>query len=145
MSVCTGDFGTSARHLPRKRNTKVVNTRHLQNHQASKHRNLQACTALRPYAEISRLNTVDKEQASRRGARWDVERECRETKVLSHRNGDVSVYRRLRHEREAAYRASAFTKVANTWHLKTINHPHIETGGRTRRYAPTAQAQHQSG
>jgi hypothetical protein len=39
--------------------------------------------------------------AEQRDAWWDVEREGRETKVLASNVSGASVYRRLRHEREA--------------------------------------------
>ena len=46
------DTATTQAHLPKSRNNKVANTRHLQIHQPSKHRNARADTAVRPYAEI---------------------------------------------------------------------------------------------
>ena len=141
--VTSGDLGTYAMHPPRKRNTKVANTRHLQNHQPTTCRNARADTAtsahtrgihrasatprsLTPciYKTINHPNietrgrtqrsaptwrflldptlpVIQYRKTSQRAAWWDVERECRETKVLSHRSADVSVYRRLRHECEA--------------------------------------------
>ena len=63
---------------------------------------MRADTAVRPYAELVNITqTTPNKTAEQRDARWDVEREGRETKVLASDVNGASVYRRLRHKREA--------------------------------------------
>ncbi len=63
---------------------------------------MRADTAVRPYAELVNItSTTSNKPADQRDAMWDVEREGRETKVLASNVSGASVYRRLRHEREA--------------------------------------------
>ena len=58
--------------------------------------------AVRPYAEFVNVTKITSTKpAVQRDARWDVKREGRETKVLASDVSGASVYRRLRHEREA--------------------------------------------
>ena len=63
---------------------------------------MRADTAVRPYAESTNVTQItNTKPAEQRDASWDVEREGRETKVLASVVSGASVYRRLRHEREA--------------------------------------------
>ena len=62
---------------------------------------VRADTAVRPYAELVNVTQSNPPASPQRDARWDVEREGRETKVLASDISGASVYRRLRHEREA--------------------------------------------
>ena len=114
MRVCTGDFGTRARHLPRKRI--YPGHQHLANANPSTSYTSQRAVGHigPPLRRISQINTVYKEPTSQRAAWWDVEHKCRETKVWAHRSCDESVYRRLRRECEAPTTQAHLHRVKRT-------------------------------
>jgi hypothetical protein len=93
--VCTGDFGTSARHPPRERIDSQISkslpregvaalpyTEHLTSAKHPSSITAANSHAVRPYTELVNIaKTASIKPAHQRDARWDVEREGRETKV----------------------------------------------------------------
>ena len=188
MSVCTGDFGTSARHLPRKRYSHRPAIPFIQQTYPAR-----AGTAARPYAEIlprsdiasypiqtnlstrravecraggplAGLSTDQTLQVSTHSAAirsgtihdgqfhhgMSIPKDLPSGMVdpLSQRTVPTSPaepagyrilrnIRRPRHIRDASTAQAHIPRSPTPGLCKTINHPHIETLGRTRRSAPT--------